>query len=139
MGVPRAAPECLPELKAGCARRGSGAPFRVLTAWLRPFRHRTLRPGVTGSPAAPGSAPADQAATPAPPQQAAVAPAPAVPEKPVAGPVVPLTRPETAPGGTLMSTAPRLEGAAPVQKTLREGVAPTPRPGRADDFRWPKS
>jgi hypothetical protein len=97
------------------------------------------------APAAPGG-PADQAAAPAQPQaaqppQAAVPAAPAVPEKPVAGPVVPLTRPETAPGGTLISSAPRLDGApaAAVQKTFRDGVAPPPRPGRADDFRWPKS
>jgi hypothetical protein len=67
--------------------------------------------------------------------------APAVPEKPVAGPVVPLTRPETTPGGTLLSSVPRLDAtpAAAAQKTFRDGVAPAPRPGRADDFRWPKS
>ncbi len=84
-------------------------------------------------PAAPGG-PADQAATPPP----AAAP---IPEKPVAGPVVSLTRPETTPGGTLISSVPHLEGgpAAAVQKTFRDGVAPPPRPGRADDFRWPKS
>jgi hypothetical protein len=51
-----------------------------------------------------------------------------------------LTRPETTPGGTLISSTPHLEGGpAAVQKTFREGIAPPPRPGRADDFRWPKS
>jgi hypothetical protein len=66
---------------------------------------------------------------------------PPIQAKPVAGPVLPLTRPELAPGGTLISGRPRLDGdgAYNVQKTLREGVAPAPRPGRADDFRWPRS
>jgi hypothetical protein len=52
-----------------------------------------------------------------------------------------LTRPETTPGGTLLSSVPRLDAtpAAAAQKTFRDGVAPAPRPGRADDFRWPKS
>ena len=66
---------------------------------------------------------------------------PPIQAKPVAGPVLPLTRPELAPGGTLISGRPRLDGDAAynVQKTLREGVAPAPRPGRADDFRWPRT
>jgi hypothetical protein len=86
-----------------------------------------------GSPAALAPATGGTAAPPA------AAPAPAAPEKPVAGPVVPLTRPAVASGGTLITSPPRLEGASasPAQKALREGVAPSPRPGRADDFRWP--
>jgi hypothetical protein len=62
--------------------------------------------------------------------------------KPVAGPVLPLTaKPDVSPGGTLISGRPRVDGDAAhhLQKTLREGVAPGPRPGRADDFRWPRS
>jgi hypothetical protein len=81
----------------------------------------------------------DQGAVPAPAE--APAPAPQA-QKPAAGPVLPLTgRPETSPGGTLVSGRPRLEGegGATVQKALREGVVPGPRPGRADDFRWPRS
>jgi hypothetical protein len=61
--------------------------------------------------------------------------------KPIAGPVLPLTKPDVSPGGTLVSGRPKLEGDAAhtVQKALREGVAPSPRPGRADDYRWPRS
>jgi hypothetical protein len=61
--------------------------------------------------------------------------------KPIAGPVLPLTKPELSPGGTLVSGRPRLDGDAAynVQKALREGVVPTPRPARADDYRWPRS
>ena len=63
------------------------------------------------------------------------------PAKPIAGPVLPLTgKPDVSPGGTLISGRPRLEGeAANVQKILREGVPPGPRPGRADDYRWPRT
>ncbi len=66
--------------------------------------------------------------------------APVLPMKPIAGPVLPLTKPDVSPGGTLLSGRPKLEGDAAhtVQKVLREGVAPSPRPGRADDYRWPR-
>ena len=59
----------------------------------------------------------------------------------VAGPVLPLTRPDASAGGTLASGQPRLEGDAShtVERALREGVAPPPRAGRADDFSWPPS
>jgi uncharacterized protein len=61
--------------------------------------------------------------------------------KPIVGPVLPLTRPDLAPGGTLVSGRPRIdtESAYVIQKSLREGVAPATRPGRADDFRWPRT
>ena len=63
---------------------------------------------------------------------------PALPVKPPAGPVVPLIRTETSPGGTLASGRP-LEGdtMGNVERTLQRGNAPAPQPGRADDFRWP--
>lgn len=65
---------------------------------------------------------------------------PSLPAKPVAGPVLPLTRPETSPGGALLSGRPRLDGDAYlVDRALREGIAPPPKPGRADDFKWPRS
>jgi hypothetical protein len=61
--------------------------------------------------------------------------------KPVAGPVLPLTRQEVSPGGTLVTGRPKLnsDSTYTLQKTLREGVTPRPRPGRADDFSWPRS
>ncbi len=63
---------------------------------------------------------------------------PALPVKPAAGPVIPLSRSETSPGGTLMTGRPQ-DGDAmgTVERTLTRGNAPSPQPGRADDFRWP--
>jgi hypothetical protein len=63
---------------------------------------------------------------------------PALPVKPAAGPVVPLSRSETSPGGALLSGRPH-DGDAlgTVERTLQKGNAPAPQPGRADDFRWP--
>lgn len=86
---------------------------------------------VDGQPAA------IEAALPAPPD--AIAPV-ALPVKPLIGPVLPLTKQDVTPGGTLVSTPPKLTGdhAYPVQRALRAGIAPSSRPGRADDFRWPE-
>jgi hypothetical protein len=82
----------------------------------------------------PGEAPAGTVPT-APPGTAAA------PAKPAVGPVVPLTKPDVSPGGTLVSGRPKIEGdpAQTLQKTLHQGIPPAPRPGRADDFRWPRS
>ncbi|MEH3146490.1 MAG: DUF459 domain-containing protein [Methylobacterium frigidaeris] len=65
---------------------------------------------------------------------------PALPVKPAAGPVLPLTRTEVAPGAKLLSGRPRVEGDAgyTVERSLTRGSAPPPQPGRADDFRWPR-
>ncbi|ACL56179.1 DUF459 domain-containing protein [Methylobacterium nodulans] len=66
---------------------------------------------------------------------------PALPVKPTAGPVVPLTRNEVSPGGQLISGRPRIEGDGgyTVERSLTRGAPPSPQPGRADDFRWPRS
>jgi hypothetical protein len=87
------------------------------------------------APALPDQATPTVAATPEP-----AAPAPVVkPPRPIAGPVLPLTKPETSPGGALISSRPKLDGdAAPIaERALRDGVSPEPKPGRADDFTWP--
>ncbi|MGY2050999.1 SGNH/GDSL hydrolase family protein [Methylobacterium sp. JK268] len=65
---------------------------------------------------------------------------PALPVKPSAGPVVPLTRNEVSPGGQLVTGRPRVEGDAGyvVERALTRGAPPSPQPGRADDFRWPR-
>jgi hypothetical protein len=107
---------------------------------------RVLGLGGTATAAAPNPAqiaPADGSATPT--IEAAVPPPPdpaapiALPSKPLVGPVLPLTRQDIAPGGTLVSAPPKLTGdnAYTVQRALRVGIAPGSRPGRADDFRWP--
>lgn len=67
-------------------------------------------------------------------------PSPTLAPRPVAGPVLPLTRVDVSPGGTLASGQPRLQPdtAHVVERALRDGVPPAPRSGRADDFSWPK-
>ena len=63
---------------------------------------------------------------------------PALPVKPLAGPVVPLGRAEVTPGGTLISGRPRdADPTGTVERALVRGAAPLPQPGRADDFKWP--
>src|SRR3954453_10792042 len=66
---------------------------------------------------------------------------PPLPAKAVAGPVLPLTRPEVSPDGALVAGRPSLdkEGGSAVERAYRQGVAPGPKPGRADDFKWPRS
>jgi uncharacterized protein len=59
-------------------------------------------------------------------------------EKPVVGPVLPLTN--TSPrsvGGALTSGGTGLESEAIVSRAFRDGLAPPPKPGRADEFKWP--
>jgi uncharacterized protein len=67
-------------------------------------------------------------------------PSPSLAPRPIAGPVLPLTRIDVSPGGTLASGQPRLQPdtAHVVERALRDGVAPAPKSGRADDFSWPK-
>jgi len=88
------------------------------------------------TPADGSATPSIEAAIPAPPDAAAPV---SLPSKPLVGPVLPLTRQDVAPGGTLVTAPPKLSGdnAYPVQRALRVGIAPSARPGRADDFRWP--
>jgi hypothetical protein len=100
---------------------------------------RVLGLGGTATAAAPDPAqiaPAIEAAVPPPPDPAVPV---ALPQKPLVGPVLPLTRQDIAPGGTLVSAPPKLTGdhAYSAQRALRVGIAPSSRPGRADDFRWP--
>jgi hypothetical protein len=105
---------------------------------------RILESGPGGATASRPEGPTDasqstlsiEAGIPAPPDAALPV---HLPVKPLIGPVLPLTRADVTPSGTLLSAAPKLSGdhAYPVQRALRTGVAPGSRPGRADDFRWP--
>ncbi len=95
-------------------------------------------PAPNAAPAAPATA-SPQAATAAP----AIAPAaPAAPQRPAAGPVVPLTMPALSPGGILAtrSQSPAIanDNQRLVERVLVQGAPPEPRPGRADDFGWPR-
>jgi hypothetical protein len=109
----------------------------------RVLEARRTGTGVTAAPNS-DSAPADATSV----DQVIRASLPALPElpgtpplqaKPLAGPVLPLTRPELSPGGVLLSSRPRLDNDAgyTIQKAFRQGVVSSPHPGRADDFRWP--
>lgn len=84
----------------------------------------------------------------APEPAVANAPEPAAREelpkpKPVAGPVQSLTGPALAPGGELATrlTAAKTksnEAQAVIEQTLQQGVPLAPKPGRADDYSWPR-
>ena len=64
--------------------------------------------------------------------------------KPLAGPILPLTGPVVAPGGELATrttTAGSANNAARIliDQTLQQGRPLAPKPGRADDFSWPRN
>lgn len=68
----------------------------------------------------------------------------AIPVRPLAGPVVPLNiRPLARPGEEMLGERPdpRPRGDAAIQldNVFLEGLPPQPKPGRADDYRWPKT
>lgn len=65
---------------------------------------------------------------------------PAIPSKPIAGPIIALTQAEIAADGALLGAPPQRSGnMAPkgAERILVQGHAPDTKPGRADDFRWP--
>lgn len=68
---------------------------------------------------------------------------PVVPPRPLAGPILPLTG--ASPGGdaaliaSIQEARGRGDAAAQLDLVFGQGIAPEPRPGRADDFRWPRA
>lgn len=68
---------------------------------------------------------------------------PVAPARPLAGPILPLTGslPGSG-GGALIASIQEARGrgdvAAGLERVFGQGIAPEPRPGRADDFRWPR-
>ncbi|HEY8565552.1 MAG TPA: SGNH family hydrolase [Beijerinckiaceae bacterium] len=66
---------------------------------------------------------------------------PSLAARPLAGPVLPLTKPDVSPGGALVTARPKLDADTSliVDRALRDGLPPAPKPGRADDFKWPRS
>jgi len=84
--------------------------------------------------------PATEAATPAEGVASASVPGDPPKPKPVEGPVLPLTNPPLkAPGATLATGSIRLDGDPVVNRALRDGIAPPPRPGRADEVQMAAS
>ena len=66
--------------------------------------------------------------------------APLEPPKPEAGPILSLTAQPSSPGGALAQREATPAGEpASVVRVLRLGETVEPRPGRADDFSWPRS
>jgi hypothetical protein len=64
---------------------------------------------------------------------------PATLPRPAAGPILPLTaRPVSAHGALVEALGAARETAGEQARALRLGEAPEPRPGRADDFAWPR-
>lgn len=71
-------------------------------------------------------------------------PLPVIPVRPLAGPILPLTGALPGSGGTtllasIQEARGRGEVAAQLERVFGDGVAPEPRLGRADDFRWPRT
>ncbi len=68
--------------------------------------------------------------------------APVIPVKPLAGPILQLTAPATAKDGVLMTTLAAARGQGPlaqeIERTFAGGALPQSKPGRADEFRWPR-
>jgi hypothetical protein len=68
---------------------------------------------------------------------------PVAPLRPLAGPILPLTG-AVSPGGdsaliaSIQEARGRGDVAAGLERVFGQGIAPEPRPGRADDFRWPR-
>lgn len=107
-----------------------------------------IDPQIAAVPVAAPPAPARAAepAVVAPSRPAAVVELPApeepkpviIPVKPAAGPVLPLTGPTPTPGGTLVTRAEIVSAAASATAPTGRDLADEPRPGRADDFHWPR-
>ncbi|WID94218.1 SGNH family hydrolase [Bosea vestrisii] len=69
---------------------------------------------------------------------------PVAPPRPLAGPILPLTGAVAGSGDTVLITSVqeargRGDVAAQLDRVFGQGIAPEPRPGRADDFSWPRS
>ncbi len=111
----------------------------------------TVDPAANGEPSSQAPAPPAPAAEPVKVMAVpvvtlpALAPTPEVviPVRPAAGAVVPLTGPLNAKGGELATTRARRSGEASdaealLDRALVQGRPMDPRPGRADDFSWPR-
>lgn len=66
------------------------------------------------------------------------APAAAEPEKPLAGPILPLTARPLSPGGALVTRQTALREGGVLERVLAQGAPIAPKSGRADNFAWPR-
>jgi hypothetical protein len=63
---------------------------------------------------------------------------PVEPMKPLAGPIESLTAKPLSPGGALVTRQSALREISPAERLLAQGAPSPPKPGRADDFSWPR-
>jgi hypothetical protein len=63
---------------------------------------------------------------------------PVKPERPLAGPILPLTDRPLSPGGALVTRQFAVRGSEDVERVLAQGAPVEPKLGRADDFAWPR-
>jgi hypothetical protein len=66
------------------------------------------------------------------------APALIEPAKPLAGPILSLTAKPLSPSGALLTRQSVLREGAAIERVLADGAPVEPKPGRADDFAWPR-
>jgi uncharacterized protein len=63
---------------------------------------------------------------------------PSAPSKPLAGPIESLTAKPLSPGGALVTRQTALRESGVAERMLAQGAPGAPKPGRADDFSWPR-
>ena len=137
------------KLRAADGIHFTKAGARKLASFVEPaIRHRLdevlpktepgLSSGVPGNPPETGEgAPSEQNVSALPQGEAPT------PPKPIVGPILPLTAPSLATNGEL-ATGAKEAGAGGraaqnlIEQTLQQGKPVPPKPGRADDFSWPK-
>ncbi len=133
-------------LRAGDGVHFTKAGARKLAHFVEPAIRRNLDEVLPNTEPAPNPANVanpDGTETPANVSALPGTEAPPAP-KPVAGPILPLTGPVLAPGGELATrttTAGTANNAARtlIEQTLQQGRPLAPKPGRADDFSWPRN
>jgi hypothetical protein len=133
-------------LRAGDGVHFTKAGARKLAHFVEPAIRRNLGEVLPNTEPAPNPANVanpDGTETPANVSALPGTEAPPAP-KPVAGPILPLTGPVLSPGGELATrttTAGTANNAARtlIEQTLQQGRPLAPKPGRADDFSWPRN
>jgi hypothetical protein len=133
-------------LRAGDGVHFTKAGARKLAHFVEPEIRRNLDEVLPNTVPAPNPANVTNEGTETPANVSALPGSEAAPPaaKPVAGPILPLNSPVLAPGGELAtrttsagmanSTARTL-----IEQTLQQGRPLAPKPGRADDFSWPRN
>jgi hypothetical protein len=122
------------------------AGARKLAHFVEPEIRRNLdevQPNTTPAPNLANVPNPDDAGTPSNLPALPGSEAPPAP-KPVAGPILPLTGPVLAPGGELATRTTTAGTAnntarALIEQTLQQGRPLAPKPGRTDDFSWPRN